>query len=285
MTSNCSNGHAQTWKCHETQPLTCRLCERDAKRAAEKLQKDFELQKKRDAEQQEHDEKMAKIQERRDAQIQAQKDLQLAKDREAALKQQEQDVKDAEERLQQKVEAEKRRKEEEKKREAEEKRKAVEQAAASSSSIASVVIDTVKSAVNTLTGTSSTSPTSSTPSTSANQPPSGKTPTKDGNGKKKTSEAQSDWQRRKDVDGAANPHIDAIMEMIGLEPVKQQVLKIMDKVDVTVRQGTSLAKERFNVVLLGNPGTGIIRWTIQSAIRADNIPQGRLQWQDTTPNS
>jgi len=265
MTSNCTNGHAQTWKCHEKQPLTCHICDRDAKRAAEKSQKDFELQKKRDAEQQVHDEKMAKVRERLDAQIQAQKDLQLAKEREAALKQQEQDVKDAEERLRQKAEAEKRRKEEEKKR-------AAEQAAASSS-IAATVIDTVKSAVNTLTGAS------------PNQPSPGKNSAKNNTGKKKrTSAAQADWQRRKDTDGVMNAHIDAIMEMIGLEPVKQQVLKIMDKVDVNVRQGTSLAKERFNVVLLGNPGTGTIRLVIHTRWFTDPVSQERLPWRGIMPN-
>ena len=266
MTSNCTNGHAQTWKCHQKQPLTCRICEREIKRAAEKSQKDFELQKKRDVEQQEHDEKMAKIRERLDAQIQAQKDLQLAKEREDALKQQEQDVKDAEERLRQKAEAEKRRKDEEKKR-------AAEQAAASSSSIAATVIDTVKSAVNTLT------------STSPNRPSPGKSSSKNDTGeKKRTSEAQTDWQRRKDTDGVMNPHIDAIMEMIGLEPVKQQVLKIMDKVDVNVRQGTSLSKERFNVVLLGNPGTGIIRLITSPRWLTDRVSQERLPWRGTTLN-
>ena len=241
LTSNCPNSHALSWKCHQTQPLVCRLCERDAKRAAEKVQKDFELQKKRDAEQQVHEEKMAKLREKLDAQIQAQKDLQLAKDREAALKQQEQDVKDMEERLRQKAEADKKRKSEEAKR-------AAEQAAAASSSVAAAVIDTVKSAVNTLTGTSP----------KQQSPDKGSVKDNTGKKKKKVSQAQSDWQRRKDNEGVANPHIDSIMEMIGLEPVKQQVLKIMDKVDVNVRQGTSLAKERFNVVLLGNPGTGIM---------------------------
>ena len=209
MTLYCSNNHAQTWKCHEKQPLTCRICKRDAKRAAEKQQKDFELQKKRDADQQ-------------------------AKERDVALKQQEQDVKDAEERLQKKVEAEKERQDEEEKR-------ATEHAAASSSSIATTLIDTFKYAINTLSGLPS-----------KQSPP-------ENTKKKKESEAQPDWQHRKDTDGAANPHIDAIMEMIGLEPVKQQVLRIMDKVDVNVRQGTSLSKERFNAVLLGNPGTGIIQ--------------------------
>ena len=229
MASNCPSGHAQIWKCHQKQPLTCRICEQDAIHAAKKQQKDFELQKKRDADQQAHDEKMAKIREKLDAQIQAQKDLQLTKEREGALKQQEQDVKDAEERLRQKAEAEKSRKNDEAKR-------AAGQATASSSS---TTIDNATSTVNTLTS-------------SSKQPPPQKT----------VSEAQSDWQRRKYTDGVNNPHIDAIMEMIGLEPVKQQVLKIMDKVDVTVRQGTSLAKERFNIVLLGNPGTGIIRLVV-----------------------
>jgi len=266
MTSNCTNGHAQTWKCHEKQPLTCRICERDAKRAAEQLQKDFELQKKRDAEQQVHDEKMAKVRERLDAQIQAQKDLHLAKEREAALKQQEQDVKDAEERLQQKVEAEKKRKDEEKKR-------AAEQATASPSSVAETVINTVKSMVNSLTGTS------------PNQPSPDKTSAKnDTEKKKRVSEAQSDWQRRKDTDGVVNAHIDAIMEMIGLEPVKQRVLRIMDKVDVNVRQGTSLAKERFNVVLLGNPGTGTIPLVTSRETLTDPAPQEKPPWRGTMPS-
>lgn len=229
VASNCPNGHALTWKCHQRQPLTCRICERDAKRASEKQQKDSELQKKRDAEQQAHDEKMAKIREKLDEQIQAQRDLQLAKEREIALKQQEQDVKDAEERLRQKAEAGR----------GEQAKRTVKQAAVSSNSIASTVIDTTQSAVNTLTSASQEHPHTSP--------------------EKKVSDTQSDWQHRKDIEGVDNPHIDAIMEMIGLEPVKQQVLTIMDKVDVTVRQGTSLAKERFNIVLLGNPGTGIIQ--------------------------
>lgn len=233
MTLNCPNGHAQTWKCHQKQPIACRICDREVQRAEEKVRKDFELQKKRDAEQQAHDEKMAKIREKLDAQVQAQKDLQLAKEREAALKQQEQDVKDAEERLKQKTAAEKKRKDDEAKR-------AAEQTAAASSSTGSGIFDAFRSAVNNPTGTPSEQ---STPKTKDEK-------------KKKESKSQIEWQRRKGTDGVANPHIDAIMEMIGLEPVKDQVLKIMDKVDVNIRQGTSLAKERFNVVLLGNPGTG-----------------------------
>ena len=273
LTSNCPDGHAQTWKCHQKQPIACRICDREAKRAAEKVKKDFELQKKRDAEQQEHDEKMAKIRERLDAQIQVQKDLQLAKDREAALEQQEQDVKDAEERVKQKIAAEKRRKEYEAKN-------AAEQAAAASSSaapnpVAPTFMNIFKSAVNNFTGT---------PFRQSSQETTEKGKEKEKE-KEKDSEAQSDWQYRKDIDGVVNPHIDAIMEMIGLESVKQQVLTIMDKVDVNVRQGTSLAKERFNIVLLGNPGTGIGCFIVQYMTPTDSPSQEKLLWQGTMPNS
>jgi hypothetical protein len=70
------------------------------------------------------------------------------------------------------------------------------------------------------------------------------------------SQSQKDWERRKKVDGASNDAIDSIMELIGLEEVKEQVLSIYAKIEVTKRQGISLKDERFNIVLLGNPGTG-----------------------------
>ena len=46
------------------------------------------------------------------------------------------------------------------------------------------------------------------------------------------------------------------MDMVGLEGVKSQVLGIKAKIDVSLRQGTDVKDERFNVSLLGNPGTG-----------------------------
>ncbi|KAE8454278.1 hypothetical protein EG329_005203 [Mollisiaceae sp. DMI_Dod_QoI] len=55
---------------------------------------------------------------------------------------------------------------------------------------------------------------------------------------------------------AEHPHIGAIMDMIGLEKVKAQVLRIKAKVDTCRKQGTDLRQERLGLVLLGNPGTG-----------------------------
>jgi hypothetical protein len=74
--------------------------------------------------------------------------------------------------------------------------------------------------------------------------------------KLKVSEAKEEWERQKRVEGANNTAIDAIMGMTGLESVKAKVLRIKDKIDTSKRQNASLKNERFNIVLLGNPGTG-----------------------------
>ena len=71
------------------------------------------------------------------------------------------------------------------------------------------------------------------------------------------SPSKTEWQRQKDQENAYNPAIDKIMEMIGLEDAKAQVLRIKAKVETSTRQGTDLRKERLGLVLLGNPGTGM----------------------------
>jgi hypothetical protein len=49
------------------------------------------------------------------------------------------------------------------------------------------------------------------------------------------------------------------MEMIGLEEVKQEFLTVKSQVDTVLRQGVSMASERFSCSMLGNPGTGTSR--------------------------
>ena len=71
------------------------------------------------------------------------------------------------------------------------------------------------------------------------------------------SSSEEEWQRQKDVEGASNEALDQIMEMIGLEEVKTQMLRIKSRIDTTIRQGTNVKDERFNIALLGNPGTGM----------------------------
>ncbi|EJU00451.1 NFX1-type zinc finger-containing protein 1 [Dacryopinax primogenitus] len=67
---------------------------------------------------------------------------------------------------------------------------------------------------------------------------------------------EDEWQRQKALEGADNASIDEIMKMVGLKEVKAQILRIKDKIVVSIRQGTSMKDERFHVVFLGNPGTG-----------------------------
>lgn len=71
-----------------------------------------------------------------------------------------------------------------------------------------------------------------------------------------TSAAHQDWLHQKQVNGEKNSAIDSIMELTGLEDVKAQVLRIKAHIDLMKRQGVPLNKERLNLVLLGNPGTG-----------------------------
>ncbi|RAL01738.1 putative AAA family ATPase [Aspergillus ibericus CBS 121593] len=68
--------------------------------------------------------------------------------------------------------------------------------------------------------------------------------------------AAADWKQQKEFEGAQSPEIDALMEMIGLESVKEQFLDIKAQVDTASRQNIDLQGERFGSVLLGNPGTG-----------------------------
>lgn len=70
--------------------------------------------------------------------------------------------------------------------------------------------------------------------------------------------AQEEWEtmKRASKDACKIPALDTLMDMIGLESVKDEFLTIKSKVDTIVGQGVSLSNERFGCTLLGNPGTG-----------------------------
>lgn len=95
--------------------------------------------------------------------------------------------------------------------------------------------------------------------------------------------SKTEWQRQKDQENASNPAIDEIMDMIGLENVKIQVLRIKAKVDTSIRQGIDLKKERLGLVLLGNPGTGTV--LVHSEEEVTDASQAKLQLRDTTRRS
>lgn len=68
--------------------------------------------------------------------------------------------------------------------------------------------------------------------------------------------ARDKWENQKRMDGVQNDAIDNIMDMTGLEEVKNEILRIKGSLDTMHRQGVPINKERLNLALLGNPGTG-----------------------------
>jgi len=243
LSASCPKGHSQQWKCHRGPSPTCIICEREQELAERKRQEQFALQERRDAEQRAHERQMAELQ------------ADLARKRET--------IRYA--------------------REAEERKRALEQLrmdvdAATVQAFAATLLPgqapkpletpgstNVPSAANmpatSLAGASipkpqpsNTNPVSTSPSTSSPTP------------KPKPSAAKEEWERQKRLDGAVNPPIDAIMEMTGLENVKKQVLRIKTKAETSTRQGTDLKSERFNIAMLGNPGTGTVRQLLRYAI-------------------
>ncbi|KAK3370713.1 P-loop containing nucleoside triphosphate hydrolase protein [Lasiosphaeria ovina] len=68
--------------------------------------------------------------------------------------------------------------------------------------------------------------------------------------------AKEEWDQLKQFELARSKALDELMGMVGLEEVKQEFLSIKSKVDTALRQGVSLASERFSCSMLGNPGTG-----------------------------
>lgn len=74
--------------------------------------------------------------------------------------------------------------------------------------------------------------------------------------KPKKSAAKDTWEKQKKYHNAQSDEIDALMDMIGLESIKDKFLGIKAKADTSLRQGVELKEERYGAVLLGNPGTG-----------------------------
>jgi len=254
----CLNGHAQQWKCSKGPPNSCGKCDRERELAERKQQEQFALQAKRDAEEQAHVRQIAEL------------EAQVVREREKA-------------RAAREVE--------ERKRALEQKRLDL-QAAQAEAHYAVLPTPSVPLKPTLSPPPVPPKPTAPPPTqgnsmphsisnylpswaglasppdpTSSIQPnSSGKTPPTPKVMVQKPSAARDEWQYQKSINGVQNPAIDAIMAMIGLEDVKKQVLSIKNKVDTSMRQGTDLKGERFNVSMLGNPGTGTpIRGTLSKS--------------------
>lgn len=231
LTQKCPKGHNQQWKCHESAPLSCEKCELDRKNAAKRAEKALEEKLKRDEKIQRHLKEVAKLDEEMEQVIRSMEDARLDSEQKAILAQKRVDLAAAKERAESSLKPQ-------------------------HNDPPSTHNEKQKNPKSLPPETSS--PVSSTPVTTST--PSQHSKLRDhilDAVKHNQSPSKKEWQRQKDQENAHNPAIDKIMEMIGLEEVKAQVLKIKAKVDTSVRQGINLKKERLGLVLLGNPGTGI----------------------------
>jgi hypothetical protein len=71
-----------------------------------------------------------------------------------------------------------------------------------------------------------------------------------------SSSAREEWEFLKRTDLAKNPALDTLMDMIGLERIKDKFLDIKSRIDTAIRQNIDIKDERLSAAFLGNPGTG-----------------------------
>lgn len=221
LKDKCAKGHIRSWKCCASRPLSCHRCERDAKDLQLKQQKALEAVERREKADREHAKRMAQLDEELDIKRQTQRDAQLAKERSLAIQQKKDDI-----------------------------------AAATQSVPRMKDPHQEKSAFSTDRVQIASSQSNSDHGKSARCSQLANPILRVSPRTKRESAAKNNWQRQKEVEGANNDAIDSIMDMIGLEDVKSQILRIKDKIDVGIRQNTMSKEERFNVIFQGNPGTG-----------------------------
>ena len=279
--SICDAGHKQSWKCSDGRPKTCPKCEREVKLAKLRQEQEVEAQKRREIDQREHLTRLDAINAQIDKEHQAREDARLKQERSQAIKQKENDLAaliasrieptvptvaanpdpsapvaaSLLSKLQQKLPS-------------------PSSFLATASSMLSLTdgrdVETSDNASSSSSSPSGKAETTnqmpsnsdgrdvetSSSNSSLKMPPSSVPPDPKPFPKLAESPSKKEWLRRKNMEGASDPSVDAIMDMTGLEEVKKKVLNIITKIEVCKRQNASLKQERFNAVLLGNPGTG-----------------------------
>jgi hypothetical protein len=267
---HCDAGrHTLKWECHESKPDTCPFCAKEEahkeKRRRElelkqRQQEEEELKRQADREEEKlkHDLHMADVDAQLKVEVDAIAHAQLVQERANLLARRMKDVEAAKANAQ-KATANAR----------------VHANAATSSASTSQPANPAPAAPNLQPNTPSTSPNPRSnlppknppapPSTNlpnAQSPPNPQTPQQGGTPSAAwtkaalTSPALQDWLDQKQISGEKNDAIDSLMGLTGLEEVKEQVLSIKAHIDLMKRQGVPVNKERLNLVLLGNPGTG-----------------------------
>lgn len=222
LSEKCSKGHVKSWRCHQNAPTSCQQCERDANMLVRKQQKALELHEQRERDEREHTKRMAELDEQMEAERQKLKDAQLSKERSLAAQQKLKDLENlkALDHDPQKMPIQK-----------------IESHAPSNKAVQNIPKPKINETRH--------DPIAFLPAPAQ------------ASHENHESGARKEWQYQKNSENASNDAIDSVMEMIGLEEVKAQILRIKAKVDVSLRQNSNLKDDRFNTVFQGNPGTGM----------------------------
>ncbi|KAF2637377.1 P-loop containing nucleoside triphosphate hydrolase protein [Massarina eburnea CBS 473.64] len=243
----CPKNHKRSKRCYEKQKKTCRKCEDETKAAEKRRRRDWELDQKQQTKQRAYAEELAAIDDEIEHEKRAMKTQAGDNDRSNALAQKKRDLANLKKARASGLAPAPQ------DTNASTSRAAGSDDATSSASPPSQVSGSQSSNPNRVSDTSANSSTSTQVSdTSANSPTtSSKAPPGWDH-----SQARDEWDWQKTYEGADNEALDALMDMTGLESVKEKFLAIKTKVDTVVRQNVSLTGERFGAALLGNPGTG-----------------------------
>ncbi|KAF9264160.1 P-loop containing nucleoside triphosphate hydrolase protein [Marasmius fiardii PR-910] len=248
--TNCHQGHPQSYKCYQKVPLSCRKCDAEAKAAKKKQEEAFAQQQKRDAELLEHAKEMASIDEQIARENQRAEDDRSRQERQNALEQRKEDLARLRARNEKTAE------------------KPSPQTVPPPSDSTSTPLNQINKIQPFLVALPTTR-------TSPSPGPYAPVVTPQALKSSGPSPSEAEWARQKQLEGAHNPDIDSLMELTGLEEVKAQVLKIKAKIDLSKRQGVDVKDGRFNVVMLGNPGTGkttVARLYAQFLFSVDALP-------------
>jgi flagellar biosynthesis GTPase FlhF len=222
LSDKCPEKHKITWQCSKARPASCSVCDAEARALAKRQKRDAELDLARQQKQEAYANRLAEIQDKIDRSLRERQEQDEDEERENALRQRQKDLQDTR-RISERI-----------KKQREARQTAAMSKAPEDAAVTEKPVDANGKATGERKSTTEAEDASSEP----------------------LSSAQEDWEHQKQFEDASNEQLDELMTMIGLENVKEAFLDIKAKIDLTVRQNTSLAKERFGVSLLGNPGTG-----------------------------
>lgn len=234
LSDQCPKKHLLTWKCSTTRPASCPKCDKEARAAEERVQRDAELDKIRQEKQQAYAAELAAGQAEIDHYRNLMRDERLAQDHAKALRQQEKDIDAARKQAERQTQL---------------------------SEVTTTAKKTQPHSIQTRRNSSTSGDAPPNPGSGSSaggdgsQSPTG-SPRSNNKPAIPSSNARIEWEHEKAQEGSRNSELDELMSMIGLESVKEAFLEIKAKVDLAVRQGITLEKERFGVSFLGNPGTG-----------------------------